>query len=59
MVNEKSDKSNSVRIVDKDLKRMENLLSDQGNFKRVSLKNDAFLANQLVVNQKKLHGHHF
>ena len=42
MVNEKSDKSNSVRIVDKDLKRMENLLSDQGNFKRVSLKMTLF-----------------
>ena len=45
MVIQKSDKGNSVVIVDKDtyIKRMENLLSDQRKFEKVTLKNDAFL----------------
>ena len=50
---QKSDKSNSVVIVDKDtnIKRMENLLSDQRKFEKITLKNDAFL--NFVVNQEK------
>ena len=50
---QKSDKGNSVVIVDKDtyIKRMENLLSDQRKFEKVTLKNDAFL--NFVVNQEK------
>ena len=50
---QKSDKGNSVVIVDKDtyVKRMENLLSDQRKFEKVTLKNDAFL--NFVVNQEK------
>ena len=50
---QKSGKGNSVVIVDKDtyIKRMENLLSDQKKFEKVTLKNDAFL--NFVVNQEK------
>ena len=50
---QKSDKGNSVVIVDKDtyIKRMENLLSDQRKFEKVTLKNDAFL--NFLVNQEK------
>ena len=53
IVIQKSDKGNSVVIVDKEtyIKRMENLLSDQRKFERVTLKNDAFL--NFVVNQEK------
>ena len=53
MTIQKSDKGNSVVIVDKDtyIKRMENLLSDQRKFEKVTLKNDAFL--NFVVNQEK------
>ena len=53
ILTQKSDKDNSVAIVDKEtyIKRMENLLSDQRKFKRVTLKNDAFL--NFVVNQEK------
>ena len=53
IVIQKSDKGNSVVIVDKDtyIKRMENLLSDQRKFEKVTLKNDAFL--NFVVNQEK------
>ena len=53
IVIQKSDKGNSVIIVDKDtyIKRMENLLSDQRKFEKVTLKNDAFL--NFVVNQEK------
>ena len=53
IVIQKADKGNSVVIVDKDtyIKRMENLLSDQRKFEKVTLKNDAFL--NFVVNQKK------
>ena len=49
----KSDKGNSEVIVDKDtyVKRMENLLSDQRKFEKLTLKNDAFL--NFVVNQEK------
>ena len=36
---------------------MENLLSDQGKFDKVTLKNDAFL--NVVVNQGKRIRHHF
>ena len=45
----KSDKSNSVVIVDKDtyIKRMENLLRDQREFEKVTLKNDTF-SNQMI-----------
>ena len=50
IVIQKSDKGNSVAIVDKDTK-MENLLSDQRKFEKVTLKNDAFL--NFVVNQEK------
>ena len=51
IVIQKSGKGNSVVIVDKDtyIKRMENLLSDQRKFEKVTLKNDAFLNS--VVNQ--------
>ena len=47
---QKSDKGNSVVIVDKDtyVKRMENLLSDQKKFEKITLKNDAIL--NFVVN---------
>ena len=50
---QKSDKGNSVVIVDKEtyIKRMENLLSDERKFERVTSKNDAFL--NFVVNQEK------
>ena len=53
IVIEKSDKGNSVIIVDKETynKRMENLFSDQAKFERVTLKNDALL--NFVVNQEK------
>ena len=53
IVIQKSDKGNSVVVVDKDtyIKRMENLLSDQRKFEKVTLKNDAFL--NFVVNQEK------
>ena len=53
IVIEKSDKGNSVIIVDKETynKRMENLFSDQTKFERVTLKNDASL--NFVVNQEK------
>ena len=53
IVIQKSDKGNSVVIVDKDtyIKRMGNLLSDQRKFEKVTLKNDAFL--NFVVNQEK------
>ena len=53
IVIQKSGKGNSVVIVDKDtyIKRMENLLSDQRKFEKVTLKNDAFL--NFVVNQGK------
>ena len=53
IVIQKSDNGNSVVIVDKETysKRMENLLSDQRKFERVTLKNDAFL--NFVVNQEK------
>ena len=53
IVIQKSDKGNSVVIVDKEtyIKTMENLLSDQRTFERVNLKNDAFL--NFVVNQEK------
>ena len=52
IVIQKSDKGNSAVIVDKDtyIKRMENLLSDQRKFEKVTLKNDAFL--NFVVNQE-------
>ena len=52
IVIQKSDKGNSVVIVDKDtyIKRMENLLSDQRKFEKVTLKNDTFL--NFVVNQE-------
>ena len=44
---------NSVVIVGKDtyIKKMENLLSDQRKFEKVTLRNDAFL--NFVVNQEK------
>ena len=53
IVIQNSDKGHSVVIVDKDtyIKRMENLLSDQRKFEKVTLKNDAFL--NFVVNQEK------
>ena len=53
IVIQKSDKGNSVVIVDKEtyIKRMEKVLSDKRKFERVSLKNDAFL--NFVVNQEK------
>ena len=48
----KSDKGNSVFSVDKDtyIKRMKNLLSDQGKIEKITLKNGAFLNNG--VNQE-------
>ena len=54
IVIQKSDKGNSVVIVDRDtyIKRMENVLSDQRKLEKVTLKNDAFL--NFVVNQEKL-----
>ena len=53
IVIQKSDKGNSIVIVDKEtyIKRMDNLLSDPRKFERVTLKNDAFL--NFVVNQEK------
>ena len=53
IVIQKSDKGHSVVIVDKDtyIKRMENLLSDQRKFEKVTLRNYAFL--NFVVNQEK------
>ena len=53
IVIQNSDKGNSVVIVDKEtyIKKMENLLSDERKFERVTLKNDAFL--NFVVNQVK------
>ena len=53
IVIQKFDKGNYVIIVDKEtyIKRMENLLSDQRKFERVSLKNDTFL--NFAVNQEK------
>ena len=50
---QKSDKGNSVVIVVEEsyIKRVENLLSNQKKFERVTLKNDAFL--NFVVNQEK------
>ena len=53
IVIQKSDKGNSVVIVDKDtyIKRMENLLSDQRKFEKVTLRNHAFL--NFVINQEK------
>ena len=53
IVIQKSDKGNSVVIVDKEtyIKRMENLLNDKRKLERVTLKNDAFL--NFVVNQEK------
>ena len=52
IVIQKSGKGNSV-IVDKEtyIKRMENILSDERKFERVTLKNDAFL--NFVLNQEK------
>ena len=49
---QKSDKGNSVVIVVEEtyIKRVENLLSNQRKFERVTLKNDAFL--NFVVNQE-------
>ena len=54
IVIQKSDKGNSAVIVDKDtyIKRMENLLSDQRKFEKVTLKNDTFL--NFVVNQESI-----
>ena len=53
IVIQKSDKGNSVDIVDKNtyIKRMENLLSDQRKFEKVTLNKDAFL--NFEVNQEK------
>ena len=53
IVIQKSDKGNSVVIVDEDIyiKRMGNLLSDQRKFEKVTLKNDTLL--NFVVNQEK------
>ena len=53
IVIQKFGKGNSVVIVDKDtyIKRMENLLSDQRKFEKVTLKNDAF--PNFVVKQEK------
>ena len=53
IVIQKSDKGNSVVIVDKEtyITRMENLLSDQRKFEIVTSKNDAF--QNFVVNQEK------
>ena len=52
IVIQKSDKGNSVVIVDKEtyIKRIENDFGDQRKFERVTLKNDAFL--NFVVNQE-------
>ena len=52
IVIQKSDKGNSIVIVDKEtyIKRMNNLLSDQRKFERVTFKNDAFL--NFVVTKK-------
>ena len=53
VVIQKSDKGSSVVNVDKEtyIKKMENLLSDERKFERVTLKNDTFL--NFVVNQEK------
>ena len=53
MVIQKSDKDNSIVIVDKEtyIQKMENLSSGQRKFEKVTLINDAFL--NFVVNQEK------
>ena len=53
VVIQKSDKGSSLVNVDKEtyIKKMENLLSDERKFERVTLKNDTFL--NFVVNQEK------
>ena len=50
---QKTDKGNSVVIVDKDtyIKKMENVLKEKRMFEKVTLKNDAFI--NFVVNQEK------
>ena len=54
---QKSNKDKSVVLVDKDkyIKRMENLLSDQRKFEKITWKIDAFL--NFVVNQEKCRYH--
>ena len=53
IVIQKTDKGNYVVIVDRDtyIKRLENCLSDQREFEKITLKNDAFL--NFVVKQEK------
>ena len=50
---QKTDKGNSVVIVDKDtyIRKMENVLKEKRMFEKVTLKNDAFI--NFVVNQEK------
>ena len=52
IVIEKSDKSNSIVVVDRDkyIEKMENILSDQSNSQKIALKDDNFL--NFITSQK-------
>ena len=53
IVIQKSDKGNSVVIIDRDkyTKKMKNFLSDQNKFQEKTVKDDDFL--NLIINQEK------
>ena len=55
IVIQKSDKGNSIVIVDRDkyIEKMENFLSDQSKFQETALKDDNFLNFITKKNQKK------
>ena len=52
IVIEKSDKDNSIVVVDRDkyIEKMENILSDQSKFQKIALKDDNFL--NFITSQK-------
>ena len=52
IVIEKSDKSNSIVVVDRDkyIEKMENILSDQSKSQKIALKDDKFL--NFITSQK-------
>ena len=52
IVIEKSDKGNSIVVVDRDkyIEKMENILSDQSKFQKIALKDDNFL--NFITSQK-------
>ena len=53
IVIQKSDKGNSIVIIDRDkyTKKMKNFLSDQNKFQEKTVKDDDFL--NLIINQEK------